>query len=327
MSAVRAAVVRRLADGARHSGAELAAELGVSRAAVGRQVAVLRRHGWQIEGRAGTGYRLAQGGALPLEHAEVVAELARVKDRVRAVEIVDEVGSTNDHLRARAFASDGAVEVCLAESQTAGRGRRGRSWQSQRGQGIALSIGRQFSQGPAELTALGIATGLGVADVLCRHGVPGVGLKWPNDILVGGAKLGGILAEFKGEADGPTRAIVGIGLNHGAVTASGEGFDQGATSMSEQLSHPPPRDRLAGAIIASAVAALDEFAAVGFEPARQRWCAFDCLSGRPVRVLLSTGTVVYGEASGVDDDGALRVATSDGLQRFLSGEVSVRADP
>lgn len=298
----------------------------MSRAAVGRQVAVLRRQGWRIEGQAGTGYRLAQDAALPLQHREVVAELAGISARVRAVEIVDEIGSTNDHLRARAFASDGAVEVCLAESQTAGRGRRGRSWQSQPGQGVAVSIGRRFPQGPAELTALGIATGLGVADALRRHGVPGVGLKWPNDILVGGAKLGGILAEVEGEAHGPTRAIVGIGLNHGAVMASGEGFDQGATSITEQLSNPPPRDRLAGAVIASAVVALDEFAAAGFEPARQRWCEFDCLAGRAVRVLLGTGAVVHGEARGVDDDGALRVATSTGLQRFLSGDVSVRAN-
>jgi len=324
MSTVRAAVVRKLADGAPHSGAALAAELGVSRAAVGRQVAVLRRQGWRIEGQAGTGYWLAQAGAPPIERGELVAELAGVRDRVHTVEIVDEIGSTNDYLRGRSFASDGAVDVCLAECQTAGRGRRGRVWRSRPGQGITLSIGRRFPQGPAALTALGLATGLGVAKSLYRHGVPGVGLKWPNDVLVGYAKLGGILAEVEGETDGPSRVIIGIGLNYGSVTTLGEDFDQAVTAITEQLPTPPPRDRLAGALIGAVVGSLDEFAATGFSPARQRWADFDCLSGRSVRVTLGNGAVVCGEARGVDVDGALRVATSAGVQRFFSGDVSVR---
>jgi len=327
MSRVREAVISVLADAREHSGSTIASRLGVTRAAVGRQVRVLREQGYTITGRAGGGYRLVTGPRMPLRRERITDALRRVDGRLASVEVCGEADSTNDRVTQDGLPSDGRAHVCVADHQTAGRGRRGRDWLSVPGGSITLSIARSFPVGPAELAPLGLVAGIATAEALRAQGVPGVGLKWPNDIFIGGAKLGGILVEVRGEADGPTRGIIGIGLNYIRDDAAFVELDRSTTDIWSNHTNPPPRDELAGGIIDRVVRLCDEFVDGGFAAVRQRWTALDVLVDRPIRVTMTGGDAVDGRARGIDAAGALVVETKAGRRRFLSGEVSVRAAP
>lgn len=322
LSELRRIALERLAGGARVSGSELAVELGVSRAAIARHMARLRAEGWPISARRGEGYRLA-GPARPLRAAVCQAGFAGVADRVAAFELIDQVDSTSTRLRERDLPADGAALVCIAERQSAGRGRRGGIWLAPVGSAITLSLARRFDQAPPELGVLGLVAGVAVAETLAASGAEGVRLKWPNDLVAGDAKLGGILVEISGEAGGPTRAVVGVGINHDFAGRRPASLDDLATDLTSRTPILPGRDEIAGRLIAALVEAFDRLASDGFESFRARWAALDALAGRPVRVHTPRGSV-DACACGIDIDGALLVDGDGGRQRFLSADVSVR---
>jgi len=262
----------------------------------------------------------AARAARPLDRAILEAALRDRSSRVASLEVLREVDSTSSYLARCELPTDGRVRICIAEHQTAGRGRRGRTWQSAAGAGITLSIARAFPGPVSGLVPLGIVVGVLAARALRAHGVERVGLKWPNDLLVESRKLGGVLVEVDGRE--PPRAIIGLGLNYDSAALESR-IDQASTDVCRSAACRPERSALAGALLAELVSGLDRFVATGLPPFRAAWNGLDVLAGRTVCVDTAAGAV-HGTARGIAEDGGLRVDTHTGSRVFHSGEVSVR---
>jgi BirA family biotin operon repressor/biotin-[acetyl-CoA-carboxylase] ligase len=311
-----------LADGAVHSGEALAAEAGVTRAAIWKQVSKLAALGIEVERVPGKGYRVP-GGLDLLDAAAVRAALdPEARAAIGSLEVLRSVGSTNSRLMEQADAPRCAV--CLAEHQSGGRGRMGRAWTSPFGANLYASVSWTFEALPPGIQALALAAGACLVDALDPGGRRGLALKWPNDLTVGAAKLGGILVELRGEPPGRTRAVVGIGINLRMPAAAAAVIDQPWTDITTVDGAAPDRNRLAAAVVGATVAMLARFEREGFAPFAERWGRADALRDRPVRVVAAGGPI-EGIARGIDRDGALRVETPRGVERLLAGEVSVRA--
>ena len=308
------------------SGQQLACELGLTRAAVWKQVERLRGLGLAVEAQAGAGYRLAA----PFERLDTAAIQAALAQAASAPmpmpRVVWETDSTSSELLRAAGTGAPDLSTCLAEQQRSGRGRRGRSWRTPLGGGLALSLLKRFERGMASLAGLSLVAGVATCEALADAGVPGVGLKWPNDIVAGDAKLGGILVELGGDALGPCHAVIGIGLNLRVPDPVFAGIDQPCTDLARVAAVVPSRNALAAAVLARLAAALGRFDREGFAPFVPAFDALDVLKQRPVRVTRAgTPDARDGIALGVDARGALRVRFDDGERGIDSGEVSVRA--
>ena len=316
-----------LADGEFHSGAALAAQHGLTRSAVWKAVRVLRELGLAVQAVTNRGYRLP-APVVPLDAARIRAGLpASLLARLRHGEVAWTLGSTNSELLGRAPPPPGQFDFLLAEYQSAGRGRHARSWIAPPGGAICLSLSWSFAALPGDAGALSLAMGVAALRALATLGRLPVGLKWPNDLLADGRKLGGMLLELRSEGGGPAHVVYGIGLN---VALGAELSARVAASGLEPtdlavLGVPGcDRNRLAAELIAAAVDAFVVFEREGFRAFFADWQSADLLRGQTVTVS-GVGTEVAGRAAGVDSDGALLVETAGGLQRFISGEVSVRA--
>lgn len=323
----RLEVVRLLADGSEHSGEALAAALGISRAAVWKQVQQMEQWGLEVHAAAGRGYRLSQPLDL-LERSALLQSLPTLaRERLRRLDLADEIDSTNEALLAVDDLPAGRFDACIAEFQSRGRGRRGRQWLAPFGSGLCLSVNWRFAEAPLQLSALSLAVGVAVRRALRSFGVADVGLKWPNDVLLGDGKLGGILCELRAEAAGPAYVVVGVGLNVALPPACGAAI--GASGLAPAsladcgLPGLPSRSRLAASLTGQVALALLEFEQAGFGPFLEEWRAADRLLGRPVS-LHHGEQVTPGVARGIDADGALLLEQAGGVRRIVSGEVSVR---
>jgi BirA family biotin operon repressor/biotin-[acetyl-CoA-carboxylase] ligase len=314
----RIELLRLLADGELHSGEELAAALDISRAAVWKRLQQLEEWGVALEARAGSGYRLESAMDV-LDAAAIRKRLPQAAcDMLRNLEVHESLASTNDRLLAVTDLPGGRFDACLAEFQSAGRGRRGRPWVAPFASGLCLSVSWSFRDAPAALGALSLAAGVAALRALARAGLGGLSLKWPNDIVRGDAKLGGILIDLRGEAAGPAYVVVGIGINVRLPRAARERLAADGVEAVDLASFGTPPARSA-----ELAQALIEFGARGLGAFADEWSRADTLAGRPVRVLQG-GQPLEGVARGVDGDGALLLDVSGGRQRILSGEVSVR---
>jgi BirA family biotin operon repressor/biotin-[acetyl-CoA-carboxylase] ligase len=239
--------------------------------------------------------------------------------RAVAIEIVAETGSTNADLLARASAGALSGPVLLAAgSQTAGRGRAGRPWQSAPGASLTFSLAWKFDCALPQLVGLPLAAGVAIAEALHACGVE-ARLKWPNDVLLDGRKLAGILIETAAAGDG-IWAIIGIGINLALPRELAERIGSPASGLP---SSPAPDDLLA-ALLNTLAQALTDFAAGGLAPFAGRWNALHAWTGEPV-VLLDHGQPrQQGVAVGIDDSGRLLLDTADGRIAVLSGDVSLR---
>ncbi len=304
------------------SGDELAHAHGLTRAAIWKRVNALREAGLEIEASPGRGYRLDPSVEL-LDPARIEACLpAGVRTGLAALEVAWSLDSTNSELLRRSTPAQGVV-VLLAERQTGGRGRRGRDWKSPLAANLYLSVARQYGGGLAKLGGLSLVAGIAVAEALREHGHAGVGLKWPNDLVVAGRKLGGLLVEGGGEHAGPVRAVVGIGLNVRMPAGAAAGIDQAWTDLQQVGGPPALRNALATRVLAHLLPALEAFDAHGLTPFLPRYAALDILAGRAIDILEANGTR-HGVAEGLAEDGALRVRIDGVLERLHAGDVSVR---
>jgi BirA family transcriptional regulator, biotin operon repressor / biotin---[acetyl-CoA-carboxylase] ligase len=322
-----AQVFAKLADGRFHSGEELAKSLKVSRSAVWKAVGTLRASGAELNAVRNRGYQLSVASE-PLEAARIRSQLAReIQGRVVKLETVWSIASTNTALRGRPGPKSGASEVLLAEYQSAGRGRRGRAWLAPPGGAICLSLSWTFPAVPPDLGALGLVIGVCALRALHEVGVRGTGLKWPNDLLVGERKLGGVLIDLRAESSGPAYVVIGIGLN----VALGAGVLKKiaaaglpATDLVSAGLAAPSRNRVAAGLISHCIDGLIAFERAGLKPFLEEWRSVDALRGRAVDVKAVEGVSARGLARGIDVHGALMVETSQGLERFISGDVTVR---
>ncbi len=321
----RIELLRLMADGALHSGEELAAALSVSRAAVWKRLQQLAEWGIVLEALPGRGYRLEAPIDL-LDATRIRTALPPVaRDSLRHLEVHETLASTSDHLLAIDDLPPGRFDACLAEFQSAGRGRRGRHWVAPFASGLCLSLNWSYPDAPATLAALSLAAGVAALRALGRLGVSGLALKWPNDIVQEDRKLGGILIDLRSEAAGPAYVVVGIGINVRLPVSARERLAiEGVRAVDlATLGEPPPRNALAAALIAELSTALVEYGARGMSAFAEEWRIADALAGRTVAVLHG-GQKLEGCARGVDDDGALLLEIDGVPRRIVSGEVSVR---
>jgi BirA family transcriptional regulator, biotin operon repressor / biotin---[acetyl-CoA-carboxylase] ligase len=322
-----ARVFARLADGRFHSGEELARHLRVSRSAVWKAAGTLRTLGTELDAVRNRGYRLRLATE-PLAAAAVREYLPRdLRARVVKLEAVWSIASTNTTLLERSGPESGTSEVLLAEHQTAGRGRRGRAWLAPPGGAICLSLSWMFREVPSDLGALGLVIGVCALRALTALDVRNAGLKWPNDLLIGERKLGGVLIDLRAESAGPAYVVIGIGLNVAlgeAVLKRIAAAGLAAADLTGTGSAAPSRNRLAAGLIGECLRGLGEFEREGLKPFLDEWRAADALRGRPVEVRAAEGTTTRGFARGIDLHGALMLDTPAGVKRFISGDVSVR---
>ncbi len=318
-------ILRRLleARGSPVSGQDLARTLGVTRAGVWKAVAALRRQGLGIQSLPARGYRLDSSGRR-LEPAAIAAGLA-TRRIGRAVRHFAQTASTNRDAEAWALegAPDGALVV--ADHQTAGRGRLGRAWLDAPGHSLLLSLVLRPPVPAADAPSLTFVAAVALAEALARWIPPcEVTIKWPNDVLVAGRKVAGILLEMRSEGQRVEHVILGIGVN---VGSQGEALPPDVRSLAtavETHSGParPDRLELLWALLASFEATYDAFLADGFPPIQARWDGWANLGGRWLAVF-TPGGPVEGRALGLTPRGALLLEDEAGARREVyAGDVA-----
>ncbi|MGH8682673.1 MAG: biotin--[acetyl-CoA-carboxylase] ligase [Burkholderiales bacterium] len=315
------AVLRLLTEERFRSGAEIGAALGLSRSMVWRAVRELEARGVKVFKVRGRGYRLR----LPFDVLDADAigrRLGRRHGGLR-LQLLDECDSTNSELAARAATGAPSGTALACELQRNGRGRRGARWYSGLGTSLTFSLLWRFDRGAAALGGLSLAVGVACIRALRDLGVDEVALKWPNDLVRGGGKLGGILIELAGDALGPTAAVIGIGVNVRVPEGARRSIGQPVADLAREPA--PSRNVLLGELLAALAKALPVFAGEGFGPFRDEWLRHHAYHGRRVRLLVPPRRTVEGIATGVAEDGALVVATRGGVERFHSAEVSLRS--
>lgn len=311
-------ILELLADGQFHSGEELGETLGVSRAAVWKQLKKLDELNIPYSSVKGKGYRLQD--AIELLDKERIQQT--LSQRLDILEILLDVGSTNTYLFERAGDHMGKRYAVLAEKQVSGRGRRGRQWVSPFGKNIYLSLLVSFAGGMAALEGLSLMTAIAVEKALARLGINGIGLKWPNDVYADGKKLAGILLEVTGEYSSHCQVVIGVGLNLALSNSDAESIEQ---PWAELRSFKPDlsRNGVAATILDELLAVVDEFQRNGFAPYQQYWSERDIYHQQDVRII-SAAHEKRGRVKGVNRKGELMLQTDNGIEVINAGELSVR---
>jgi len=319
---IRQHILALLADGQFHSGEDIAQQVSLSRTAVAGHISQLSDWGLDVFKVKGKGYRLQRGFSL-LDADSIKKHLNGNNRAVVDVEAV--LPSTNTEMKKRIANNREDLangDVVLAEVQTAGRGRHGRSWLAPVGGSLTFSMYWSFPDGYQSMAGLSLLVGLAVCEGLKPFGIDDAQLKWPNDIYLQGKKLAGVLIEVEGQIGATTHSVIGVGLN---VCMPDGQYDVGQpySDLSSFLGHTPDRNALAGSIIQSLWKMLPEFTQTGFGPFTPHWEALDLYADK--RIVLQMGDKRFsGIDRGVDASGALLVETQDGITRFHGGEVSLR---
>lgn len=318
-----AALLQMLSDGEFHSGEELGKALGVSRAAVWKALRRLEDGGYPLQRVRGRGYRVPVGAGL-MDIAAIQGRLAHELASSLSLQLLDSVDSTNAELmRQLAVSNEGSVRVCVAEQQTSGKGRRGREWISPYAQNVYLSLAIPFSDGAQRLEGLSLLVGLVLVETLEACGFAGCGVKWPNDVLLDGRKLAGILVEIAGDLTSDCVVVIGVGVNV-LMKKPETAIEQAWTSLLlSRQSGILDRNVLVAEFITRLMAAIAVFRGAGFAPFVSGWEHRDVWRGLPVRVLAGNASW-NGLAMGVDGRGALKLQTAEGELLLHGGEVSLR---
>ncbi len=323
MSALTFLALRRLADGRFHSGEEVARELGRSRATLCEALKCAPELGLELFSVRGKGYRLSA----PIEfidRAQVMRSAGAAASRLH-LEIVDEIDSTSTRLMELAAQGAPAGTCLVAEWQSAGRARRGRSWVASLGGSLTFSMLWRFERGAGHLGGLSLAVGVAVARALAACGMPRVQVKWPNDVVCDFRKLAGILVETSGEMQGPSVAVIGVGVNYRLGERVLDRIDQPVTDVSQCCSRPAARSELLGRLLAELCDVLERFDRHGFAALRDAWREMHAYQGRRVRVLPPRDAPFDAEVVDVGPDGVLVVRTADArLVSLASAEISLR---
>lgn len=319
-------LIRALAPGRFCSGEALAYELGVTRNAVWKRVASLRAAGIDVHAVRGKGYRLADPMELLTQDSMLADFDPVVLGSLAQLEILDSVDSTNSYLMKLARRGGASGTAVFSEWQSAGRGRRGRSWVSPWGANLYFSVLWRFDPAPQNIQLLGLALAAALAQRFDQTlGLDGIRVKWPNDLYYDNRKLAGILLEVSGEAGGECVVVAGVGVNVAMPCRGDHVIDQPWTDLSRAAGASVSRNRAASIALQAVLDALGRFAICGFNSFAASWDAYDLLFGRFVTVQAGAKTF-SGYAAGIDDSGALIVSLGQSTERFFSGDVSVRID-
>ena len=318
-------ILNLLADGQFHSGEALAQRFNVTRATIWNAIQHAESLGVEVFSVRGRGYKLPQA----IEFLDKNLVLAAIGEQ-RAwfnLQILDEVASTNTYLMQQKGI---AHATCVAAHvQTHGKGRRGRTWVSQPGASLTFSLLWRFQCGAAALSGLSLSVGVALIRAFNALGVDNVQLKWPNDVLVleenkQSKKLAGILIELQGDLEGPSAAVIGIGVNLNLPKNVLQSIDQPAIDLANVSAKSINQSLLLGTILKHLADILSTFESRGFIGLQAEWLGYHAYQNKPVKMLLPNGTEVIGVVKDVADDGILLVETALGLQRFSAGEISLR---
>ncbi len=301
------------------SGESLAKTLGVTRAAVWRHVAFLKKAGVEIRAISGKGYKLCDDYE-PL-NPNLINEglLKRGCEGYDTVDVVKVIDSTNAVL-SRGYAEKRLVAL-FAEYQLAGKGRREDRWICPPGAGVCFSLSRWFDQPQASFSSLGLVVGIAVVNALKTLGIEGLKLKWPNDVVFRDAKLAGILIELRTEVSGPSFVVIGIGLNTCLGARVRDTIDKKVIDLKEVSGKIFSRNVVASVLLSGLERDLKVFGQRGFEPFISDWTNLDYLLGRTIRIDSGSKSVV-GKVEGVDKIGALLLRCNGVVKQFLSGHIT-----
>lgn len=308
-------ILALLSSGQFVSGEQLATELGISRAAVNKHIDALETYGVAIYSVKGRGYKLAN----PISLIDASRLVKSIDNRCF---YFDEIASTNGFMLSHTTELKNG-DVCVAEYQSAGRGRRGRTWVSPYGHHLYFSLFWTFPQGMAQAMGLSLVVACTLVEVLKSFGVENIGVKWPNDIYLDNKKLAGILIEMSGQADSQCQLIIGVGVNMAMSDEQGKGIDQPWSDLSE-LVDMPDKTALVIELQKQLKRDIQLFEREGLAAFKARWQAADLFYGREIRLLMGEKSV-EGICRGVDEQGAVLLETADSVQAFIGGEISLRA--
>lgn len=318
-------VLNLLSDGEYHSGEEIGSILGVSRAAVWKQLKKLETFGCNIESNKGVGYRIKH--PIFCLDVEKLKSLADRHPLVSSVEVMSSIESTNSYLLSQKASSLFAGKIVIAEMQTSGKGRRGRTWQSPFGRNIYLSLGWRVTEGISALEGLSLAVGVVIVQILNNLAVRDIELKWPNDLIWRGRKLGGILIELDGDLSGDCNVVVGVGLNVDMSDQDYQAIDQPWVDLKEIAlesgCNPLDRTDLASQLIVALVDAVSTYSEKGFEEYQDAWNAHNYSKNKEITIT-SGQSSVSGIHRGVSETGALILETQGQITLHNGGELSLR---
>ncbi|HEY3299893.1 MAG TPA: bifunctional biotin--[acetyl-CoA-carboxylase] ligase/biotin operon repressor BirA [Methylophilaceae bacterium] len=319
-------ILQRLSDGHFHSGEALARQFNVTRATIWKAIQEAETLGIEVFSVRGRGYKLPQ--AVTLLDTATVTQAIGEQRHLFDVQIHPQLDSTNTYLMQQAANGAAQATCVVAELQTKGRGRRGRTWQAGLGASLTFSLLWRFLCGAAGLSGLSLTVGVALIRALRELGLTQAQLKWPNDVLVNQDqqyyKLAGILIELQGDMEGPSAAIIGIGINLNLPEQLRQQIDQPVTDVQTALGKPINSSELLGKILKHLGSVLSAFEENGFEPLREEWTQAHAYHQQAVRMLMADGRELPGIVNGVAPDGVLLVQTQQGEQRFSSGEISLR---
>lgn len=321
---IRARLLDKLADAEFHSGESLAKTFDLSRSAISNHIKALNDLGLDIFSVKGRGYKLVSSVEL-LCHDKIVSNLsAKQSTTSELVRVENVVTSTNDVIKTTLQQTPSVQSgyCCMAQAQSAGRGRRGRTWVSPYASSLYFSMLWRFANGYSSMAGLSLMIGIVVHETLSALGVQNCKLKWPNDIYCDEKKLAGILIEVEGQIDAGTDAIIGIGINVN-LPHNVKGIDQAFTDLTSVAGSHISKNKLAALLIQNLWQALPIFESQGLKPYVVKWQALDLYYLKDVKLLIGDMTIV-GVGQGIDSNGALLLLTDGEVRAFHGGEISVR---
>ena len=316
----RAQIIKALARGNFISGEELGAELGISRAAVAKHIEALSDMGLDIYRVTGKGYQLAN--KLDLLSLNKISQYLN-SDITAPIEIHSVIDSTNSYLLRKLPYDLQPGQVCLAEYQSAGRGRRGRQWISPYGSNIYLSMYCFLEQGMSQAMGLSVVAALAVFEAIKTLYQHDVELKWPNDIYLKGKKLAGILIDLDGQPLESCHCVIGIGLNLAMPDESAKLVDQPWSDLSQLTSGEINRNQLVAEVIKQLNIRLAEYKQTGLTNMLPCWHQHDIYFNQPIKIVAGTKEV-FGVSRGIDNQGALLMEVDGKVSPVYGGEVSLR---
>lgn len=316
-------LINALATGNFVSGQELANELDVSRAAISNHINKLATMGLDIFRVRGKGYKLSE--PLNLLNADKIQQLLKLRNINSLLEVHGTIDSTNNYLMRRLPNQISQGQICIAEYQSAGRGRRGRQWISPYGSHIYLSLYHQLHQGMSAAMGLSLSTALAIGDAIKKlYGIK-VQLKWPNDVYLDGVKLAGILIDLEGQSSGPAHSVIGVGLNLMMPQKSAVAIKQPWTDLQSHIEEKIDRNVLVVEIISCLTERLNQLATSGLASMLLEWHQQDYFYNRPI-ILITGDRETSGICRGVNEQGALLIEVDGKIKAVYGGEVSVRGD-
>jgi len=321
MNALTFPILRLLADGKFHSGEAIARHFNVSRATVWNALQDAGQLGVEIFSVPGRGYKLPQPVIL-LDEQTILSALGAYGSALQ-IEVHDHLASTNSYLMQNINAARHATCVA-ANLQTNGRGRRGRSWHAGLGASLTFSLLWRFQCGASALSGLSLAVGIALMRSLHALGMTCTQLKWPNDVLINREKLAGILIELQGDMEGPSTAVIGMGINLNLPDNLKQQIDQPVTDLASVVNMEIDPNHLLGVLLKHLTNVLVAFEQDGFAALRDEWTQHHAYHEQNVRMLMPDGREIHGVVQGITEDGSLLVTTTEGVQRFISGEISLR---